>query len=70
MNIRECALPGIGVKYQFHTKGGNQLVIIKHEDGRRELYSVNPLDEEELTLIAELEDDECVTLSGLIGGWS
>ncbi|MBB6022399.1 TrkA domain protein [Paenibacillus sp. JGP012] len=70
MNIRECALPGIGVKYQFHTKGGNQLVIIKHEDGRRELFSVNPLDEEELTLIAELEDDECVTLSGLIGGWS
>ncbi|MCP1134269.1 hypothetical protein NKT34_13275 [Paenibacillus polysaccharolyticus] len=70
MNIRECALPGIGVKYQFHTKGGNQLVIIKHEDGRRELFSVNPKDEEELTLIAELEDDECVTLSGLIGGWS
>ncbi|MGQ8874512.1 hypothetical protein [Paenibacillus amylolyticus] len=70
MNIRECALPGIGVKYQFHTKGGNQLVIIKHEDGRRELFSVNPQDDEELTLIAELEDDECVTLSGLIGGWS
>ncbi|WP_342555732.1 hypothetical protein [Paenibacillus sp. FSL R7-0652] len=70
MNIRECSLPGIGVKYQFHTKGGNQLVIIKHEDGHRELYSVNPQDNEDLTLIAELEDDECVTLSGLIGGWS
>ncbi|MCG7382333.1 MULTISPECIES: hypothetical protein [unclassified Paenibacillus] len=70
MNIRECPLPGIGVKYQFDTKSGNQLVIIKHEDGRRELFSVDPSDQEELTLIAELEDDECVTLSGLIGGWS
>ncbi|MDR9745348.1 hypothetical protein [Paenibacillus taichungensis] len=46
------------------------MVIIVHEDGRRELFSVDPNDNEELTLIAELEDDECVTLSGLIGGWS
>lgn len=70
MNIRECPLPGIGVKYQFDTKSGNKLVIIVHEDGRRELFAVDPNDNEELTLIAELEDDECVTLSGLIGGWS
>lgn len=58
MNIRECPLPGIGVKYQFDTKSGNKLVIIVHEDGRRELFSVDPNDNEELTLIAELEGNE------------
>ncbi len=35
MMIKETELPGIGPKYEIETSGGNSVVVIIHDDGRR-----------------------------------
>jgi len=37
LNMKETELPGIGRKYQLEARNGDQLVIIVHDDGRRDV---------------------------------
>ena len=57
MNVREADLIGIGRKFQLETSYGEHVVIVIHDDGRRELYSYNPA-ENETTGIMTLDDED------------
>lgn len=65
---RKTDLPVIGSKYQLKTRSGDELIVIIHNDGRRELYRISPDSGVDVYAMATLEEDEATLLSGILGG--
>jgi len=65
--ISETGLPGIGKKYQVQTDSGETLVIVIHNNGRRELFTIGA-DEEEPLFVASLTDPEARQVGSIIEG--
>lgn len=68
MDIRERELPGIGCKYEITTQNDDKLVIVIHDDGRREIYHFDADDPEEVVSNVTLNDLEARQIAGILGG--
>ncbi|EKN70679.1 TrkA-C domain-containing protein [Neobacillus bataviensis LMG 21833] len=68
MKIREIELPGIGKKYEIITKSEDKIVVIIHDDGRRDLYYFDQEDYEESIASTTMDDSEARQIAAIIGG--
>jgi len=66
--IRETDLPGIGHKVQLETDNGDKLVVVIHDDGKRQLFFFDAKDPEECVGVATFDDGEARRLAAIIGG--
>ncbi len=68
MQIRESDLPGIGRKFIVETRAKDKIVVIVHDNGKREVYYFSHDDPEESIPVGSLEDEEARALAGILGG--
>lgn len=67
MVIRETSLPGVGKKFAFTLHTGDELVIVVHLTGERDLFLFRP-NEEEPCIEITLSDAEARELAMILSG--
>ena len=68
--ISESNLPGVGKKFQIETTIGDRLVVVIHDDGRREIYHFDRKRLDRADSVVTLTDGEARQIAGIIGGLS
>jgi TrkA domain protein len=68
MKIKTGDLPGIGKRYSFETAEGENLVVILHQSGHREIYHFAGSDEDEPDFSIKLSDEEARQLGTILLG--
>ncbi len=67
--IQEFQLPGVGVRLEFTTEAGEQVAVIVHKGGRRELAVYDDMDRpDSCSTVLHLTPDETRTLGEMLGG--
>lgn len=67
MDLREAHLPGVGRKYTLSLKQGGKLVLILYNSGQRELFWVEP-SEDDPSLSIKLTEEEAREVAFILGG--
>ena len=65
--VSETPLPGVGVRHEFVTTGGERLAVLTHRTGRRELAIYDRADPDACTTVLHLSSDDTRTLAELLG---
>ncbi len=68
--VTETILPGVGLKYEFKTRGGVPLSLVVNREGGCVLVAYDARDPDRASLTVPLEDDESEALAGLLNGAS
>jgi TrkA domain protein len=63
VDVRETKLPGVGVRHEFTTDGGNQVGVLVHHDGRREILVYDSEDPDVCTTLVNLTANDTRTMS-------
>lgn len=65
--VRETKLPGVGVRHEFTTEGGDDVAVLVHHDGRREILVYDSDDPDRCSSILNLTAADTRTVSELLG---
>jgi TrkA domain protein len=68
VDLRETELPGIGRKYSLCTRSGEKLVIVVHNDERRDIFHLDPDEPDDMLSMVTLDDEEARVVSAIIAG--
>lgn len=66
--VDETELPGVGTRFSFETGDGRLLGVIRHHDGRREVFIADREDPDCVAVSVSLEEGESHILADLLGG--
>jgi TrkA domain protein len=67
MDIRETALPGVGLRHEFTTRAGRHLGVVSYRTGRRALLLYDPDDPDARQELIRLTQEEADALADLLG---
>lgn len=65
--VTETQLPGVGVRHEFTTAGGERLAVLSHRTGRREIAVYDRADPDACSTVLHLSSDDTRTLAELLG---
>jgi TrkA domain protein len=65
--VRETKLPGVGVRREFTTESGEDVAVLIHHDGRREVLVYDTEDPDVCRTMVALTKDDTRTLNELLG---
>ena len=65
--VSETPLPGVGVRHEFVTAGGERVAVVTHRTGRREFAVYDRADQDACTTVLHLSPDDTRTLAELLG---
>jgi TrkA domain protein len=66
-DVRETKLPGVGVRHEFTTEHGDDVAVLVHHDGRREILVYDSEDPDVCSSIVSLSAADTRTVSELLG---
>ena len=66
-DVSATLLPGVGVRHEFVTAGGERVAVLTHRTGRRELAIYDRADPDRCTAVLHLSHDDTRTLAELLG---
>ena len=66
--VDETDLPGVGTRFSFETEDRRVLGVIRHHDGRREVFVADDADPDSVAVAISLFEGEAHLLADLLGG--